>query len=317
MHYFRPLLVFIPMIAVLGFSEAFREFTLINGVAQLVLFLFVVHIPAYRTGRMSYVDIGWPLGLAVIGGLVIVLGEGTPLRRYAIGGLYLFMGLRMGLMALLWWSRGVFKVELPRYKFQRIRWGRERKKNITLAMQVDIFLQGLANVSFLALPAMLIAGHSAAGIHALEVAGVMLWLAAFVLETIADQQKQRFVKQAREAGDRKAVCDVGLWKYTRHPNYFFEWMVWNSLIVASIPAWLALFQYPSAPADGSGENLIVWLGLGLGLLFISRIMYTTLVFFTGALPSEYYSVKKRPGYKTYRKTTNMFFPGPSRSLQKD
>ena len=51
--------------------------------------------------------------------------------------------------------------------------------------------------------------------------------------------------------------------------------------------------------------------LGLGLLFISRLMYTTLVYYTGAIPSEYYSLQKRPGYKSYQESTNIFFPGPN------
>lgn len=179
-------------------------------------------------------------------------------------------------------------------------------------MQVDILLQALANVSFLALPAILIAFYSAPTIHPLEIIGAALWLAAFALETISDKQKQAFVRRAREAGDRKAVCNVGLWKCTRHPNYFFEWMVWNALIVASVPAYLSLFE---TRGENPTADLLVWIGLGVGLLFISRIMYTTLVYFTGAVPSEYYSVKKRPGYKAYRKTTNMFFPGPARAAE--
>lgn len=301
--------MYVPVFVALLVSPEFREITIWNGAAQFVLFLFVVHIPAYRTGRMSYVDIGWPLGLAVIGGSVILLGDGAPWRKYAIGGLYLFMGLRMGVMALLWWFRGEFKVELPRYRFQRIRWGRERKKNETLAMQVDILLQSLANMSFLALPAMFIAKHAAATVHPLEIAGALLWLVAFLMESVADRQKQGFAERARAAGDRKAVCDVGLWQYSRHPNYFFEWMVWNALILAAIPAWLYAFVNPLA---GDLPAFAVWAVLGAALLFVSRLMYTTLVYFTGAVPSEYYSVKKRPGYKTYRKTTNMFFPGPRR-----
>ena len=79
------------------------------------------------------------------------------------------------------------------------------------------------------------------------------------------------------------VCDVGLWKYSRHPNYFFEWMVWNGLIVAAIPSWLAL---------RSQETLAIWLLLGLGLLLASAVMYRTLVHLTGAIPSEYYSEQK-------------------------
>jgi steroid 5-alpha reductase family enzyme len=97
------------------------------------------------------------------------------------------------------------------------------------------------------------------------------------------------------------VCNVGLWRYSRHPNYFAEWMVWNALVIAAIPSWLA-----RSGQDGS----LVWILLGLGLLFVSRIMYYTLVHYTGARPAEYYSVQKRPEYRAYQETTNMFFPGP-------
>ncbi len=104
-------------------------------------------------------------------------------------------------------------------------------------------------------------------------------------------------------GKRKKVCNIGLWQYSRHPNYFAEWMVWNGLIIASIPSWLALYN---------NESLLIWLLLGCGLLFASRMMYTTLVYYTGAVPAEYYSVQKRPEYKAYQNATNRFFPGPKK-----
>ena len=67
------------------------------------------------------------------------------------------------------------------------------------------------------------------------------------------------------------VCDVGLWKYTRHPNYFAEWMVWNGLIIASIPSFILLFD---------SEALWLWIMIGVALLYTSRIMYITLVYLT-------------------------------------
>ena len=90
------------------------------------------------------------------------------------------------------------------------------------------------------------------------------------------------------------------WDVFRY-NYFFEWMVWNFLILSSIPAFINLFQL---------NQVIYWGLISICLLFVSKIMYTTLVDYTGARPSEYYSVKKRPSYREYQKTTNMFFPGP-------
>ncbi len=301
MKYVRPLFLFLPPIALCLWSADPRKFVLVNAALQFVLFLFVVHIPAYRTGRMSYVDIGWPLGLAIIGALVFALGTTDIVRKSVIGGIYLFMGLRMGGMALVYLFRGAFNQELSRYRFQRIRWGKEGKDNQSLAMQVDILLQAVANVSYLSLPALFMAFAPPGDLHWAEIAALALWLLSFALETIADRQKQGFITRARAAGDLRAVCNVGLWRYTRHPNYFFEWMVWNSLILLSIPAFLSL--------HGRME-IYIWIPLGLCLLFISRIMYNTLVLFTGAIPSEYYSRKRRPGYKEYRRRTNMFFPGP-------
>ena len=104
----------------------------------------------------------------------------------------------------------------------------------------------------------------------------------------------------KKEGEQAQACDVGLWKYSRHPNYFFEWMVWNGLIVAAIPSWLAL---------RSQETLAIWLLLGLGLLLASAVMYRTLVHLTGAIPSEYYSEQKRPGYKVVSTAHEPLLPG--------
>ena len=133
-----------------------------------------------------------------------------------------------------------------------------------------------------------------------EFIGLIIWVLAFIIETTADTQKLRFLRKMSALGKKNKVCDVGLWKYTRHPNYFAEWMVWNALIIAAIPSWIRL---------KSEESLLIWILLGLGLLFVSRIMYLSLVYLTGAIPSEYYSLKKRPDYKAYKKRVNMFFPG--------
>ena len=81
-------------------------------------------------------------------------------------------------------------------------------------------------------------------------------------------------------------------------------------------AFPAVFDFIAAAkksvANNNTEPMTIWILLGLGLLFTSRMMYTTLVYHTGAIPSEYYSLKKRPDYKTYQETTNIFFPGPKK-----
>lgn len=285
---------------VLFFSETFSPFVTVNGFLQILLFILVVCIPAYFTKRMSYVDIGWPWGLVLIGVLVLVMGDGYWLRKYIIAGMYLFAGLRMGLLALKMLKIGHLDKELPRYKYQRIRWAKGGYTNEAVSLQYEIMLQCFANVTFLAMPAVLQAFNPQASLSVLEIIGYSLWVISFAAEHLADLQKQRFLKKARTENKRRQCCNVGLWKYSRHPNYFAEWMLWNSLILSSVSSLIYFF---------SVEHLAIWTGLLAALLFISRIMYVTLVYYTGAKPAEYYSLQKRPGYEEYQKKTNMFFPG--------
>ena len=303
MNYFRPLYPFLMGWALILYTSTFSEIGLINGLGQLVLFGLVVCLPIWRTERMSYVDIGWPWGLVLLGLISYWLSDGYWLRSLVVSGIVILIGLRMGMGALKMWRMGLLKKEFPRYQYQRGRWERDGKTNVQLALQVDAISQGLANASFLALPVLIIASNNSAQFSLFEVAGLVIWLLAFAMETVADMQKLTFLQKMKKQGKQRQVCDVGLWRYCRHPNYFAEWMVWNGLVIAAIPSWLAL--------QGS-ETTLVWVLLGFGLLFTSRMMYSTLVYVTGAVPSEYYSAQKRPGYAEYQQHTNRFFPGPQR-----
>ena len=167
-------------------------------------------------------------------------------------------------------------------------------------MQIEALSQGLANASFLAIPIFLISVSPFTQLSTLEIIGFTIFILSIVFETVADYQKLKFLKEMKRQNKQNMVCDIGLWKYTRHPNYFAEWMVWNGLIIASIPSYISLFD---------SEIFWLWILLGVALLYTSRIMYITLVYLTGAVPSEHYSVQKRPAYKAYQQSTNIFFPG--------
>ncbi len=301
--YFTPLFPFVAGWLLLLVTEKFFALSFVNGVTQLVLFAFVVCLPTWRTGRMSYVDVGWPWGLTIIGILTWIYGEGDSLRVAIVSIAYIFAGSRMGLGAIKLLISGHLNKELPRYEFQKKRWIKAGKTNTALAMQIEAIVQGVANASFLAFPAFIIASNPIKEINIFEVIGIVIWLASFTMESVADAQKLKFLRAMKKSGAHNTVCNIGLWQYSRHPNYFAEWMVWNALVIASIPSWLQL--YPNM-------SVIIFVLLGVGLLMTSRIMYVTLVSYTGAVPSEYYSVQKRPAYKDYQQTTNMFFPGPTK-----
>ena len=303
MKYFKPFIPFIACWVLLLTSKNFQSIALINGIAQLVLFLFVVCIPIWKTGRMSYVDIGWPWGVALIGLITYCLNDTTTLSKILIITAYILIGSRMGLGALKMWSMGLLKKEFPRYEYQKIRWEKSNKTNTGLAMQIEALSQGLANASFLAIPIFLILVSPSTQLSPLEIIGFTIFILSLVFETVADYQKLKFLKEMKRQNKKNMVCDIGLWKYTRHPNYFAEWMVWNGLIIASIPSYFALFD---------SEVFWLWTLIGVALLYTSRIMYITLVYLTGAVPSEYYSAQKRPAYKAYQQSTNIFFPGPKK-----
>ena len=303
MKYFKPFIPFLACWILLFNSNNFQSIALINGIGQLALFLFVVCIPIWKTGRMSYVDIGWPWGVALIGLITYCQINTITLSKTLVITAYILIGSRMGLGALKMWSMGLLKKEFPRYEYQKIRWEKSNKTNIGLAMQVEALSQGLANASFLAIPIFLISVSPSTQLSPLEIIGFTIFILSIVFETVADYQKLEFLKEMKRQNKKNMVCDIGLWKYTRHPNYFAEWMVWNGLIIASIPSYISLFD---------SEVLWLWIMIGVALLYTSRIMYITLVYLTGAIPSEYYSAQKRPAYKAYQQSTNIFFPGPKK-----
>jgi len=283
-------------VAISASSDTLVTLLAINAGIQLVLFLLVAIVPFLRTGRMSYVDIAWPFGVALIGLQIALLGDGDLLRKLAIAGVYLLIGLRMGIGALtMAKTTGViFKTEFPRYVYRRMELAGKGENAVRAGMAAEILAQGFANASVLALPGFMMAMNAEASIHPLEIAGIGLWVIAYVLESTADLQKMKFI-----AGNSGGVCNVGLWRYSRHPNYFSEWLVWTGIVIATIPSWMALQAV---------EPLHVWVVLGAGAAGASAMLYITLVYLTGAIPAEYYSVRKRPEYKRYQETTNMFFP---------
>jgi steroid 5-alpha reductase family enzyme len=297
-HHLVSSLPYAALLAVLLLHPALRHFTVCNIVLQAVLFLFVVILPALKTGRMSYVDIGWPIGLVLVGLQVLLFADAPGWRSGLVAGMYLFAGGRMSLMALVGWRMGWLDKELPRYQYQRLRWER-RKWQAGPALLFEVASQGIANMSVLALPAILQAASPAGPITWLEVCGYGLWLAAFVFEFVADIQKARFVARMHKEGRKREHCEEGLWRYSRHPNYFGEWMVWNALAITSLPSLLAL---------AAAMPLWQTLAFGVALAYLSYVMYVVLTHYSGAVPAEYYTVQKRPGYADYQRRTSMFFP---------
>ena len=255
-------------------SQDLTDLLLVNAAVQMTLFIVVACIPFLRKGRMSYVDIAWPFGVALIGAQLLLFADGEIIRRVAVGAVYLFIGLRMGVAALIMGKKTgvIFKTEFPRYQYRRMIFEKSGNKHIKIHMIAEILAQGVANISVLALPGFIIATNASTTITIWEIIGISIWAVAYILESVADTQKLLFISK-----NANGVCNIGLWRYSRHPNYFSEWLVWTGLVVAAVPSWLSL---------KSTEAFATWIVLGLGAMCASMMLYITLVYLTGAKPAE-------------------------------
>ena len=241
------------------------------------------------------VDFGWPSSFSFIALFYLLTGTGWHLRTQLFCGLYLFCGLRM---AFGWLYRTMEDGEERRWNLWVADWaaghGLLGIRSIDLNFLVFYQLQNIATISFLAVPLRLSSENPTTEWHALEIVGLIVWGLSFVLENIADWQLLRF---KRSADKGHGVMETGLWRYSRHPNYFFEFMIWCSYTI---------FAWPSARTWSDYVQLLA----------LPLLAYWFLVHFTGVPMNEKASLQKRgKPYHVYQQSTNMFFPGPKRRLR--
>ena len=246
---------------------------LISIVVSVVVFS-ILWLVQKRTGDSGIVDVAWSLGVGLNGAFFCWLSAGNVSRRWIVGALVMIWAVRLSLHI---YGRVRKMAEDGRYTELKENWGDEADWKMFRFYQ----FQAIAAVLF-ALP-MLIAATNTAALGALDYAGVLIWLFAFVGESIADMQLNRFRINPANKGQ---VCRTGLWRYSRHPNYFFEWLHWWSYVLLAITGawgWLAIFA-PLAM-----------------LFFILKV--------TGIPPTEQQALKSRgEAYREYQRTTSSFFP---------
>ncbi len=295
---------FLVCLGALVLNPETRAFALTNLVVQLAIFVPTAFVPALLTFRMSYVDFSWAAGMMALGVQVFVFAaELTPLTIVA-GSMFLLVGARLMYWGVQIIKPGWLKEEFPRYQYQRIVWEKAGFRSERLSLQYEIFVLMSSAMSFFALPTIVIASAGRDGLGPVEVAAIAIWVAAFGYESVADVQKSRFL--GGYATDSRDVCDVGVWRYSRHPNYFGQWLQWTAAVLLAVPSAIALFG-PSP--------LAAWIVIAVGLLFLVKAVYMVMVDYSGAVPAEHYSVRKRPGYRQYQAEVNWFFPGPRRKVR--
>jgi steroid 5-alpha reductase family enzyme len=243
----------------------------------------VSYLVARRLDNYGIVDVIWAYAFTPVAIFYAIAGPGWMPRRVLIAVLVTVWSVRLG-THLLRRVASHHPVEDGRYVQLRRDW-----VGVFAPKMVGFFQLQAASVALLALPFLFPVLNATPLFHAVELAGLALWLLAMAGEAVADAQLATF---KRDPANRGRVCDVGLWRYSRHPNYFFEWLIWVAL------ALLAL---------GSAWG---W----LGLIAPAAILYL-LLRVTGIPLNEEQSIRsKGDAYRRYQKTTSAFIPWFPRSL---
>ncbi len=192
--------------------------------------MFFVWLWSYKIKNAGVVDIFWSYNFPVIAIILLLLAPGFETRKLIICAMVIIAYLRLGTHLAIRVTKHLYEEE-PRYKQIRKEWGSVAETKFFFFFQ----MQAISNV-LLAVPFFVITFNTSATFSPYEYAGMVLWLISVSGEAIADAQLSAFKKDPANKGK---VCDKGLWGYSRHPNYFFEWLMWVSYFVFALasPYW--------------------------------------------------------------------------------
>lgn len=224
----------------------------------------------------SIADVGFCAGLIAAVLWYVLQASGETERKLLVAVMACLYAGRLGFFILF--NRVIGKTEDARYQRVRREWGTSER----LKMFGYFQLQAMGVAAF-SLPFLVVIQNPRPPFGFWELAGFVLWIAAVSGEAIADWQLARF---RAKPWNRGRVCCEGLWYYSRHPNYFFEWLHWWAYVVMAIGA-------PGWPLTWIGP-----LGMGWALLNVTGI----------PLAEQQALTSRGEDYREYQRRTNAFVP---------
>jgi steroid 5-alpha reductase family enzyme len=261
---------------------------LLQIVVGVLLAMTAVMVAAWAFGLAvkngGWTDVFWSFGtgLLLAGAAVVASGSDTSqARRLLIAGFMLVWGLRLGLYLA---PRVAGHPEDPRYAAFR-----KSAKNYPLTM-LWVNLPQAPATALLALSVVAAARRPEPALDVRDALAALIYLVAIVGETVADAQMKRF---RGDPANKGKVIDTGLWAWSRHPNYFFQWLGWMA--------------YPIMALDpGRPVSLLT--------LVAPAVMYGLLRYVSGVPPLEEAMLKSRgEAFRDYQKRVSVFFPLPPKA----
>lgn len=231
-----------------------------------------------RIRDASHVDVAWAVLIACAAILYALLADGDVGHRMLAALLASIWGFRLGGYLLV--NRVLGKEEDGRYRALREKWGSNANRNLFWFFQFQAVF-----VVFFSLPFAFIALDSASGLDALAWVGIAVWAAGNAGTIVADRQLAQW---RADPANRGKTARAGLWSWSRHPNYFFDWLVWCGFALLGL----------ASPWGWTGL-----LGPALMLYFLTRV--------TGIAATEAHALQSRgEAYRQYQREVSAFVPLP-------
>lgn len=252
------------------------------GLLIVMAWMFVFWIIQLFSRNAGVIDIGWALGLVILTQIYSIQAPGYMVRKLLILSMVVLWGIRLSALLI---SR-ILKDKKEDSRYQRLRedWKRLIQVKFFFLFQFQALLAAILSMPFL-----IICSNAKMEISLIERMGVLVWIMGFIGESLADEQLRRFKSDPQNKGK---ICQLGLWNYSRHPNYFFEWLMWVGYFVFA-------------------------LGSPYGCLGIISpiIMLHFLINVTGIPFAEAQSLRTRgEEYRQYQRTTSFFVPLPKKKI---
>jgi steroid 5-alpha reductase family enzyme len=250
--------------------------------ASLSILMAGAWLVQQRTGNSGWVDTIWTFALGLVGGagaLWPIGGSPPNARQWLVAALVAVWSLRLGIHIAI---RTAGISDDPRYASFATEWGLNAPRRMFVFLQNQAF--GTIPLAFSIFVAARVPSEA---LRPQDFAGIAILAVGIAGEALADAQLNRFRENPANKG---RVCDAGLWRWSRHPNYFFEWFGWLAYPVIALSA-----DYP-------------W---GFAALLAPVFMYWILVHVTGIPPLEQQMLRSRgERYREYQSRTSRFFPCP-------